>query len=190
VTNSKMGTSAARVVALITAGALAAGAGFASTPAGASPHARAATEVRTDAAPALTSSNLDLALNTWYTCVGPCASATYYSDYGVARSGFTIFGYSGAGVVGSALKNGCTAASEHLALTEQAGPQIGDAIYFSSTFPFCPTKNPNVSTEHALFAITGGTGAFKGATGKGSFTVKFLTNPQVGFGTLTASITY
>ena len=43
VTNSKTGTPSTRVVALITAGALAAGVGVASTPAGASPHAAAAT---------------------------------------------------------------------------------------------------------------------------------------------------
>lgn len=189
--NSKMGTSAARVVALVTAGALAAGVGVASPTAGASPLARAATEVRADGAPARTSTKLDLILNTWYTCVGPCASATYCTDNGVARSGVTVFGYAGAGTVLNLLKDGCYAQTEHLALTQENGAHNGDAIFLTTTSdPFCPTKNPNVSTEDGLFTITGGTGVFKGATGKGSWKLIALGQPQVGFGTLTASMTY
>ena len=55
---------------------------------------------------------------------------------------------------------------------------------FSTSVYLKRLKDANIGYEKS------GTGAFKGATGKGSFTVKFLTNPQVGFGTLTASITY
>ena len=69
-----------RTVALITAAALAAGVVLADVPAGASPHAAA--HVRR----AATRLDLtDLTMNTWYTCVGPCAAATYFSAQGVAR---------------------------------------------------------------------------------------------------------
>ena len=158
--------------------------------AGASPHA--ATEVRTDAASALTSSKLDLTTNASYACVGPCASATYFWISGVARSGSTTFGrVSAVGTVLSVLTNGCAVQSEHYGLTEQSGPDNGDTFWFSTTSDqICPTKNPNVMAETGSFTITGGTGTFKDATGKGSFTWSVLANPQTGSGTLTASISY
>jgi hypothetical protein len=186
----KFGSRAARAAALVAAAALAGGAGVASTPAGASPHARTTTEVRAHAASALTSTELDLTTNNWYTCVGPCASATYFSDYAVARSGVTTFGWSGTGT-GTGEQGNCLVSTINDALTVQGGPDNGDAIYFSTKDDlYCPTSNPNVSKETATYTISGGTGAFKNATGEGSSTFTVLTTPQVGWGTLTASVSY
>lgn len=158
----------------------------------ATPHNHAATEVRGEAASALTSSKLDLTTNASYACVSTCASATYFWINGVAHSGSTTFGrISAVGTVLSVLKNGCLAQSEHYGLTEQSGPHDGDTFWFSTTSDHvCPTKNPNVTAETGSFTITGGTGVFKGATGQGSFTWSVLANPQTGSGTLTASISY
>jgi len=186
VSNSKMGTRAALAVALVTAGALATGVGLAAMPAGASPHSAA--HVRHTAGDVdLT----DLTLNTSYTCVGPCAAATYFSGYGVARSGVTTYGWSESGAVTSVEKNGCLVSSIHEALTAQNGPDSGDAIYFSTTKDLeCPTANPNVYTETAPLTVSGGTGAFKSATGEGSLALTVLNSPQIGWGTFTASVTY
>ena len=141
--NTRMGTPAARVAALITAGALAAGVGAASASAGASPHARATTEVRAFAASPLTSSTLDLTTNTWYTCVGPCATATYFTDYGVARSGLTVFGFSGTGTEVSFLKYGCSISSDHFALTEQSRrAQGGHDLVFNHVGQILPYEEP------------------------------------------------
>jgi hypothetical protein len=194
VRKSKIGIRAALVVTLITAGALAAGVGVASIPAGASPHApaHALAHLRAHAGPAMTELDLtDLTLNTLYTCVGPCASATYFSGYGVARSGVTTYGWSEVGTVTSVEENGCLVSSIHEALTAQSGPDSGDAIYFSTASDLeCPTADPNVYTETAPFTITGGTGAFTSATGKWSYALTVLASPQIGWGTITAFVTY
>jgi len=183
--NSSLGTRATLVLALITAGALVAGVGVAAMPAGAS--SRAAAHARHGA----TQLDLtDLTMNTWYTCVGPCASATYFSAYGVARSGDTTFGWSGTGT-GTGEQGNCQVSTINEALTAQGGPDNGDAIYFSTKDDlYCPTSNPNVSKETATFTISGGTGAFKSASGEGSSTFTVLTSPQIGWGTLTASVSY
>jgi len=184
--NSRMGTRGGLTVALVAAGALATGASFVALPAGASPHTAAA--VRHAAGNVdLT----DLTLTTSYDCVGPCAAATYFSGYGVARSGVTTYGWSESGAVTSVEKNGCLVSSIHEALTAQSGPDSGDAIYFSTTKDLeCPTANPNVYTETAPLTVSGGTGAFKSATGEGSLALTVLNSPQIGWGTFTASVTY
>jgi hypothetical protein len=184
--NSKMGTPVAAVVTLITAGAAAAGFGVAPTPVGASPHAAA--HVRH----AATGLDLaDLTLTTAYNCVGPCAAATYFSGYGVARSGVATYGWSETGAVTNVEKNGCLFSGIHEALTAQSGPDNGDAIYFSTTKDLeCPTANTNVYTETTPLTVSGGTGAFKSATGEGSLALRVLNSPQIGWGTLTASVTY
>lgn len=183
---NKMGSPGARVMALVAAGTLATGLGPAAMPAGASPHPGA------QAKHAATELDLtDLTMNTWYTCVGPCASATYFSGQGVARSGVTTFGWSEAGTGTSTETNGCLVSTLHEALTEQSGPDNGDAIYFTTTKDlYCPTANANVWNETSPFTITGGTGPFKSATGTGLWTLTVLVSPQVGWGTLTASVTY
>jgi hypothetical protein len=133
----------------------------------------------------------DLTLTTSYNCVGPCAAATYFSGYGVARSGVTTYGWSENGATTSVEKNGCLVSSIHEALTAQSGPDNGDAIYFSTTKDLeCPTTNPNVYTETAPLTVSGGTGVFKSATGKGSLALTVLDSPQIGWGTFTASVTY
>jgi hypothetical protein len=184
---NKIGTLGAWVVALITVGALATGVGVAATPAGASPHVAAAHVGHAASELDLT----DLTMNAWYTCVGPCASATYFSDYAVARSGVMTFAWSGAGTETSVEKNGCSVSTIHEALTEQGGPDNGDTIYLSTTKDlYCPTANANVSHETASFTIAGGTGAFKSATGEASYALTVLNSPQIGWGTLTVSVTY
>jgi hypothetical protein len=181
---NKMGTPGALVVALTTA--MGAGVGLAAMPAGASPHAAA--HVRHAASDVdLT----DLTLNTSYDCVGPCAAATYFSGYGVARSGVTTYGWSEDGAVTNVEANGCLVSSIHEALTAQSGPDNGDAIYFSTTKDLeCPTANPNVYTETAPLTVSGGTGAFKSAAGEGSVALTVLNSPQIGWGTFTVSVTY
>ncbi|HXW78771.1 MAG TPA: hypothetical protein VEJ84_04695 [Acidimicrobiales bacterium] len=177
---------AALAVALLATGAMATGAGLATTAAAAPSLAPA--QLRHAA------TELDLTgltMNTWYTCVGPCASATYFSAEGIARSGVTTLGWSEAGTVTSVEKNGCLISTLYEALTAQSGPNSGDAIYFSTTKDLdCPTANANVYRETSPFTIAGGTGAFKSATGTGSFTLTVLNSPQIGFGTLTASVSY
>ena len=183
-TKSKTGTPKARVVTLITA--LVIGVGLAALPAEASAHAAA--HVRH----AATEVNLaDLTLTTSYTCVGPCAAATYFSGYGVARTGVSTYGLSESGTVTSVEKNGCLVSSIHEALTAQSGPDNGDAIYFSTTKDLeYPTANPNVYTETAPLTVSGGTGAFKSVTGEGSLALTVLNSPQIGWGTFTASVTH
>lgn len=184
--NSKMSARAAGVVALLTAGAVAAGVGVAPMPAGASPHAAAhVRHAPTDVDLA------DLTLTTAYGCVGPSAAATYFSGYGVARSGVTTYGWSETGAVTSVEKNGCLVSSINEALTAQSGPDNGDAIYFSTTKDLeCPTANANVYTETSPLTVSGGTGAFKRATGQASLALTVLNSPQIGWGTFTASVTY
>jgi hypothetical protein len=76
-------------------------------------------------------------------------------------------------------------------LVHRVGPDNGDAIYFSTTKDLeCPTANPNVYTETAPLTVSGGTGAFKSATGEGSLALTVLNSPQIGWGTFTASVTY
>jgi hypothetical protein len=53
-----------------------------------------------------------------------------------------------------------------------------------------PGHGPNVMLETGAFTVTGGTGAFKGATGKGDFSWSVLSSPQTGSGKLTASVSY
>ena len=169
---NKMGTPGARVVALITA--MAAGVGLAAMPAGALPHAAA--HVRHAASDVVLT---DLTLNTSYDCVGPCAAATFFSGYGLARSGVTTYRWSEAGAVTSVEEDGCLVSSIHEALTAQSGPDNGDAIYFSTTKDLeCPTANPNVYTETAPLSVSGGTGAFKSATGEGLLALTVLNRPR------------
>ena len=154
--NSKMSARAAGVVALLTAGAVAAGVGVAPMPAGASPHAAAhVRHAPTDVDLA------DLTLTTAYGCVGPSAAATYFSGYGLARSGVTTYGWSETGAVTSVEKNGCLVSSINEALTAQSGPDNGDTILFNHEGPGVPPANANVYTETSPLTVSGGTGAFK-----------------------------
>lgn len=185
-TGRKIFTRAAVVVALVTTGALITGVGLVAAPVGASPHAVA--HVRHAAGDV---GLADLALTTSYDCVGPCAAATYFSASGVARSGVTTYGWSETGAVTSVEKNGCLVSSIHEALEAQSGADSGDAIYFSTTKDLeCPTANPNVYSETAPLTVSGGTGAFKSATGEGSVSLTVLNSPQIGWGAFTASVSY
>jgi hypothetical protein len=174
INNRPIGAAAVGLTALIAAGAVAAG--LSAPAASASP----------------STTTLALTYNASYACVGPCVSATYFWFDGEARSGSTTWGrVSAVGTVLSVLSNGCLAQSEHWALTEQTGPDNGDTIWLSTASDrFCPTKNPNISIETGSLIITGGTGAFKGATGGATFRGLVLGHPQTGSTTLTVSISY
>jgi len=130
-----------------------------------------------------------------YSCLGPCALATDFSLTGLAHPdapGLGTLTYTGTGSVLSydPLSN-CLAQSLNFAFTTQNGSAGKDTFYIStSSDTFCFTADPNVSTEIATFAITGGTGRFAGATGSGTFAVTALTHPQKGSGSLTATMTY
>jgi hypothetical protein len=140
---------------------------------------------------ASTTSNLNLRESGDYSCVGPCATATYFSVRGIARPGsgsFATMTLSAAGTVLSVNPDGCLVQSENWAITTRNGK---NTIYLSTTSDtFCPTSNPNVSQETATFTITGGTGLFSNATGAGTFTLTVLTHPQNYTGTLSGTITY
>jgi hypothetical protein len=144
------------------------------------------------AAASPTTAKLDLTLTASYTCPYSCASPsdTLFSVQGVAYAGVTTFREFLIGRVLNTSK-GCSVQSEQWSLTEQSGPDKGDALWLTSTSDkICPTAYPNVLIETSSFKVTGGTGAFKGATGKGTSWWSVLAYPQVGDGELLASITY
>ncbi len=109
---------------------------------------------------------------------------------GVAYSGVTSFKLSSVGRVLGTSK-GCDIQYEKYGLTQQSGPDEGASFWLTTTADkICPTSYPNVLVETASFKVVGGTGTFKGATGKGTLWWSVLAHPQVGNGELLASITY
>jgi hypothetical protein len=125
-----------------------------------------------------------------YSCVGPCAAATYFSIDGIARSGAPSLRAMTVAVAGTVLSvnpDGCLAQSENWALTTEQGK---NTIYLSTTADtICPTSDPNILRETGTFTITGGSGLFSTATGGGSFTWTVVVHPQIGSGTISITIT-
>jgi len=152
--DASMGTRTSVVLAPTTVGDLVAGVGVTATPAGASAHAAA--RIRR-AATALDLS--DLTMNTWYTCVGPCASAIYGTGYGVARSGVTIVAYSGAWTSGAPSRTAVQSHRSTWRLRRRALRTAATQSTFRRRTRSAPQKTPNVSRVHGLFSITGGTAA-------------------------------
>ncbi len=135
---------------------------------------------------------LDVTMTAGYACPLSCGSPsnTLFTINGVAYSGVTTFKLSSVGRVLSA-SNGCDIQYEEYGLTQQSGPDKGASFWLTTTSDkICPTTYPNVLIEAASFKVVGGTGAFKGATGKGTLWWSVLAYPQVGNGELLASITY
>jgi hypothetical protein len=126
-----------------------------------------------------------------YSCLGPCATATYFTADGIAQSGSKVFGTMTESLVGTVLAvnpDGCLAQSENMAFTTQKGK---NTIFLSTTSDtFCPTANPNISLESGTLTITGGTGIFSSATGAGTFMYTVLTHPQNATDTFNLTITY
>ena len=127
-----------------------------------------------------------------YECGGPCATAATFMAAGNARASAPDLGpmsYSAEGAVLSFNeKTACLEQVETWVFTLANG---GGSFTLRTTHDtFCFTRDPNVSIETGTFVITGGTGRLAHATGSGSFRETVLTHPQVGSGTLEASITY
>jgi hypothetical protein len=127
-----------------------------------------------------------------YSCIGPCATATFFSVHGDGHSAaLGPMRYIGEGeVLGYNATTNCLKQKEAWALTVQNGDVPRDRLFLTTTSDrFCFTSDPNVSHETGAFTITGGKGMFKGATGSGTFKITVLTNPQEGSGVLNANIT-
>jgi hypothetical protein len=142
-------------------------------------------------ASASTNAGLNFTMTEDYSCLGPCATATYFSADGIAHSGSQSFGTmtdSETGQVLNLLPDGCYAQSENWAFTTQKGKNTFFLTTTSSTF--CPTANPNIFLENNTFTITGGTGIFSNATGAGTFVLTARVHPQTSRGTLSGTITY
>jgi len=128
-----------------------------------------------------------------YSCLGPCASATYFNVVGRASSNiFRTMRYTTQGTVLSYDQNtNCLSQVETWQFTVRRPHHRPDHLFLTTTSDtFCFTSNPNVSHESATFVITGGSGRLRGATGQGSFAEDVLTTPQVGGGTMDATLTY
>jgi hypothetical protein len=141
---------------------------------------------------ASTTASLSMTERGPYACLGPCESATYFNLHGLADSAaFGVMTYTGQGtVLGYDPDTNCLSQSENYAFTMLRG-HSGDTLWLSTTSDtFCFTSDPNVSFETATFTVTGGTGRFSDATGGGSFSLRVLTHPQRGSGTITGSVTY
>ncbi|HLX34097.1 MAG TPA: hypothetical protein VKR30_02525 [Candidatus Limnocylindrales bacterium] len=141
--------------------------------------------------PAAASTSVSMTERGSYSCLGPCASATYFNVNGVAHSdAFGTMTYVTQGTVLDFNANtGCLDQSEVWALTAQNGHGGKDTLWLSTTSDtFCFTDDPNVSLETASFAVIGGTGRFANASGSGSLTETVITHPQVGYGVITLSI--
>jgi hypothetical protein len=146
-------------------------------------------------APAAASSTISVSMSERgsYSCLGPCATATYFNVSGVAHT--DAFGTMTYVTQGTVLDydpdTNCLDQSEVWALTAQNGHGGKDTLWLTTTSDtFCFTADANVSNESATFAISGGTGRFANATGTGTLSETVLTHPQVGSGTLTLSITF
>jgi len=127
-----------------------------------------------------------------YSCLGPCAVATYFNATGLAHSdAFGTMTYVAQGVVLDYNPDtNCLDQSETWAFTAQNGHGGRDTLVISTTSDtFCFTDDPNISLESASFVVTGGTGRFAGATGSGTFSETVLTHPQIGSGVLRATLT-
>lgn len=133
-----------------------------------------------------------------YSCLGPCASATFFNSVGTSQTDSKVLGTMTDVLQGTVVDASadCVEAFGGLDQTEnwvfiQKG-HGGQNTFSLSTVgdTFCFTADPNVSIETSNFTITGGTGIFAGATGSGSFNETVLTHPQVGYGTFTGTINY
>jgi hypothetical protein len=140
---------------------------------------------------ASTVAQLNLTDRSDYSCVGPCATAIYFSVDGILHSDSRVFGTMKLSAVGTTVSfdpnTQCLLSSINYALTTQKGK---NTIFLSTTDDTeCPT-GPNTSRETADLTITGGTGLFSSATGAATLLLTVLTHPQTGAGTFNLTITY
>jgi hypothetical protein len=144
------------------------------------------------AAASPTTAKLDLTMTATYACPFSCAgpSGNWTSISGTAYSGVATFKvFATALVIGTS--KGCDLETEEASFTQQSGPARGDAFWLTTTSSkICPSAYPNVLIATDSYAIRGGTGVFKGATGKATDWWSVLAYPQVGNGEFLASITY
>ncbi len=131
----------------------------------------------------------------FYSCVGPCASATYFNFTEVVQTGSNALGTAKLAGAGTVLDynpvTNCLDQSEQWALTPQNGSVGKDTIFISTTVDtYCFTSDANVSIETATWAVTGGTGRFADASGSGVISETVRTHPQSASGTLSGTITY
>ena len=140
-------------------------------------------------ASASTTVGLNLTAETHYSCPVSCATATTFSADGVGYSpGLGRVTLSEQGTVLPTESNGCGLSSEKWVVTTENSKS---SIFLSTTLStYCPTANPNMSLETDTLTVTGGTGLFRDATGGATLMLAVLTQPQVGGGALTGTITY
>jgi hypothetical protein len=127
-----------------------------------------------------------------YSCLGPCATATYFTITGKLHADSKVLGTMAESGTGTVLDynpvTNCLDNLENYAFTTQNGK---DTIYLATTSDtYCFTPDPNVNIETATYTITGGTGRFAGATGSATSVITVLTHPQTGSGSFALNITY
>jgi len=145
------------------------------------------------AAASPTTAKLDLTMTASFACPFSCASPNDYFVWitGTAYSGGTTFKLVADYFLNSTPSQGCFLESGELSFTQQSGPTRGDALWLRTTkSKICPTANPSMLVQTDSFSVSGGTGVFKGATGKATDSWAVLLYPQVANGEFLASITY
>ena len=125
-----------------------------------------------------------------YACLGPCATAVDFVVTGTANSAafgrMTVLGIGH--VDGKANARNCLPQSERWSFTSKGH---GGQDSFETTTrgdKICFNKDFSAAIETADFAITGGTGKFKAASGSGHFKFNVLSSPQKGGGTIAGTL--
>jgi hypothetical protein len=143
------------------------------------------------AAASPTVAKLDLTMTVTYACPFSCAGPGWVWITGTAYFGATTFKLVADYLLNSTPSEGCYLQSGELSFIQQSGPAKGDAFWLTTTkSKICPSANPSVLIQTDSFTVRGGTGVFKGATGKASDWWSVLLHPQVANGEFLASMTY
>jgi hypothetical protein len=145
------------------------------------------------AAASPTTAKLDLTMTATFACPFSCAGTSGYWVWisGTAYSGGTTFKLVADYLLNGTISKGCYLQSGELSFTQQSGPARGDAFWLTTAkSKICPTANPSMLIQTDSFTVRGGTGIFKGATGKATDSWAVLLYPQVADGEFLASITY
>ena len=134
---------------------------------------------------------LDLTMTVTYACPFSCAGPGWVWITGTAYAEATTFKLVADYLLNSTPTKGCYLESGELSFTQQSGPARGDAFWLTTTkSKICPSANPSVLIQTDSFTVRGGTGVFKGATGKATDWWSVLLHPQVANGEFLASLTY
>ena len=144
------------------------------------------------AAASPTAAKLDLTMTATFACPLSCSATSdnFVWITGTAYSGGTTFKLV-ADYRLNPFSNGCFTQSGELSFTQQSGPARGDALWLTTTkSKICANVSPSLFIQTDSFTVRGGTGVFKGATGKATDWWSVLLYPQVANGEFLASLTY